>query len=264
MAVILFVLAVIVSSLLWGKILEQITDKSFDQREIVKVNIASWLLKYVPGQIGAFVWKLQWGSKKGVSKSAVTTSFIYENLLLGISSTLYTVPVIVLILSDGGGDIGKNIALGILIAAGFMIVSLQRVLRFILSSLIKLTRRKVDINKVKLLTFSEFSFLQLFYLIPRIINAVGFVLITNALVSLSASQMVLAGAVYTLAGIIGILAIFVPSGIGVREGVIVLFLSQIVPAEVALVIAINARIYATIADGALALIYGLLNLRRKT
>ena len=47
-------------------------------------------------------------------------------------------------------------------------------------------------------------------------------------------------AAYVLAGAIGILAIFVPSGIGVREAIIVLVLSQYIPVAQAIVISLIA------------------------
>jgi uncharacterized membrane protein YbhN (UPF0104 family) len=53
---------------------------------------------------------------------------------------------------------------------------------------------------------------------------------------------------YTLAGIAGTAAIFVPSGIGVREGVIVGLLSSVMAPEEALLAAVTARAVSVVAD----------------
>lgn len=41
---------------------------------------ASWLLKYVPGQVGAVVNKAVWAAKKRISRVLVIVTFVYENL----------------------------------------------------------------------------------------------------------------------------------------------------------------------------------------
>ena len=60
---------------------------------------------------------------------------------------------------------------------------------------------------------------------------------------------------YVLASVVGLLALFVPSGIGVREAVLVLTLSPYFGVEQAIVLAILARLYTTIADGLLFVVY---------
>jgi uncharacterized membrane protein YbhN (UPF0104 family) len=58
----------------------------------------------------------------------------------------------------------------------------------------------------------------------------------------------LAVAVYNIAGAAGMLAIAVPSGVGVREGVTVALLAAVVPAPVALSAAVVARLTGVVAD----------------
>ncbi|NTW42780.1 MAG: UPF0104 family protein, partial [Cellulomonadaceae bacterium] len=59
----------------------------------------------------------------------------------------------------------------------------------------------------------------------------------------------------------GILAVFVPSGLGVRESVFVLIATAYMPVEQAIVIALLARLYSLIGDGVVALVYAVLKLR---
>lgn len=99
---------------------------------------------------------------------------------------------------------------------------------------------------------------------PRVLIGAGFVFIAMSVVDVDPSMYLGLGATYILAGIIGILALFVPSGIGVREGVIILFASAYFPVETATLIALLARFYATVADVILALLYGILSRRAKS
>ena len=53
---------------------------------------------------------------------------------------------------------------------------------------------------------------------------------------------------YALAGIVGFLAVFAPSGIGVREGILILALSQLMPVQTATLISIAARLVSTLGE----------------
>ena len=90
---------------------------------------------------------------------------------------------------------------------------------------------------------------------PRVLNGFGFVVLASTVTTVSPSEWLPFGAAYVLAGAIGILAFFVPSGLGVREAVIVLVLSQYMPTAEAIVISLLARLFSTIGDGVVALIY---------
>ena len=54
--------------------------------------------------------------------------------------------------------------------------------------------------------------------------------------------------VSSLAGSIGILAVFAPSGLGVREGVLAVFFSALFPKEIVFVILILMRLVVTVVD----------------
>jgi uncharacterized membrane protein YbhN (UPF0104 family) len=66
-------------------------------------------------------------------------------------------------------------------------------------------------------------------------------------------------AMYIFASVVGLLAIFVPGGIGIREAVIVAFASVYFPIEQAIVLSLVARLYATIADLGVGGVYLILN-----
>ena len=84
----------------------------------VRANTAAWLLKYVPGQVGAFAWKATWGPKVGISKSQATVAFIYENLFLGITSTVPTIPILLVGLgSNATASLGWYLIAGVAVAA---------------------------------------------------------------------------------------------------------------------------------------------------
>ncbi len=263
-ALVLFVLAVPVSGVLWGVLISELANKKIGQFTAIRSHIGAWLLKYVPGQLGAVAWKLRWGSQRGLSRSTVSLGFLYENLFLGVSSTVATIPIIVLGIGIGEGDSSMWLLLGVAVAAGFALLSWPPVLGVVIEAVAKIARRGRDESAMELLSGTRTLRLQIAYLLPRLMNGAGFALLVASIHDVTGVELLVAGAAYVLAGILGILAFFVPSGIGVREAVIVVILAPFMPTPVAVVIAVNARIYATVADGVLALAFAAMGRKDRT
>jgi uncharacterized membrane protein YbhN (UPF0104 family) len=76
----------------------------------------------------------------------------------------------------------------------------------------------------------------------------GFYLVLRAVIDLPPGLYLFVTGAFAVAGIIGVLALFAPSGIGVREGVMTFVLGAVLPAAVAAIAAILARIWITLAE----------------
>ncbi|WP_353815375.1 lysylphosphatidylglycerol synthase domain-containing protein [Agromyces sp. SYSU T00266] len=256
-AVLLFAVAVPLSGLLWGQIVNRLSHgHRVTPREAMAVQCASWLLKYVPGQVGAVVNKVAWGSARGLSRTLIVITFIYENVFLQIASIVPSAVIILLALgSDVFAENPVTLLLPLLMLVPLVAVLVPDVFHRVLSLA---TRRvlKQDLPQEYFLpTRTTLGYLVEF-LGPRILNGAGFVVIAVSIAQPPPSQWLLFGAAYVLAGAIGILAVFVPSGLGVREAVIfAVLVAAGVPAATAAVLSILSRLLSTIADGAVALLY---------
>lgn len=254
----LLIASVIVSGQLWGKILNKIVpDNHIGILDSIRIHTASWLLKYIPGQAGSYLNKISWGTKKGYTKKALTNSFIYENALLLFASVILAGPVILIALSDRiGGDLGLFAPLLFVVP---LILILNKNIFYKVVNALFMRLKKQSISSDLFLSTKQIASLQLEFLIPRILNGAGFVFIAASILNVEPYMYIPLAAIYIIAGIIGVLAIFVPSGLGVREAVIVLLASAyFTPAE-AVIISVAARFYATIADLGLLGIYLVLN-----
>lgn len=262
-AIVLFALAVPVSGWLWGTILNALTKnvKKVDTIEAVRVHIASWLLKYIPG--GPVVNKVMWAAKYGYGKKLAVISYGYESAFLLAASIVPTVPVLLLFL--GGDEFANNsmyLLLPILVIVPLLLVAHKKTFSFIINVLLKKIAGQ-SADKSLFLSNYESLKLQMLFLLPRLINGVGFVLVAVSFLDIGAEVYVPLAAAYVLAHAIGLLAVFVPNGIGVREAVIVIFAVNYMPIEQAIILSIVTRLYSTIADGVLALIYGVMNLHKR-
>ena len=195
-----------------------------------------------------------------ISTASVTLSFVYENIFLQIASF---VPGVLILLAhaslamEAKGDVRHMLlvaggaGLAILLAA----VLLGPALRFGFARLQK--RRGTSGEPPRLLGLAASLRHGLWFIVPRLLNGAGFVLIVGTVAPVAPGDWVVLGAIYVVAGAIGILAVFVPSGLGVREGVIVVLASPVIGANAAILAAILARLIATAADGLVALVAAL-------
>jgi uncharacterized membrane protein YbhN (UPF0104 family) len=89
----------------------------------------------------------------------------------------------------------------------------------------------------------------LLYGIGGLVNGVSFFFIAKAVdPSLSYHNMTFVMATGNLATAASMLAIFAPSGIGVREGIQLVLLSAIMPKELALLVTITTRLWGVVMD----------------
>jgi uncharacterized membrane protein YbhN (UPF0104 family) len=99
-----------------------------------------------------------------------------------------------------------------------------------------------------------------------VVGGVGFYLFVDSIFPVSPHQILFLTGALAFSSILGLIAIFAPSGLGVREGTLVYLLSYIMPGSVAVVISVLTRIWMTLIEiGLIGMIYlfGLFRKRAK-
>jgi uncharacterized membrane protein YbhN (UPF0104 family) len=86
------------------------------------------------------------------------------------------------------------------------------------------------------------------YLLINFLLGSAFVLVVWSLTDISWTDLPLLIGGYNLAGVIGIVAVFAPVGLGVREAILVGFLTPVVASPVAASIAVTLRVVTIVAD----------------
>lgn len=259
-SILFFVVAVVVSGVLWGRIVTRLSGQRVVLHDAVRIHAASWLLKYVPGQVGSLVNKVAWGSKHGYKKKLIATSVLYENVLMVFASLILSVPLLFVAASK---LTDSTIVWALVAIVPMLVVCNQRVFYTLLNTVLKAAKRK-PLLRDELLTSRQIFTNTLYYMIPRVLNGIGFVVIASAMFTVTPDMYVPMASIFIFASIIGMLALFVPSGLGVREGIIVLLVSVYIPTEQALILALVARFFTTVADLGVLALYLLLNKGRLT
>jgi len=255
-AVLIFAVAVPVSGWLWGRIVNALHPvPPVSAREAAAVHSLSWLLKYIPGQVGSLLSKVMWGSRTGRSRMLIVITFIYENVFLQLASIVPSAIILVLTLGFTAVE-GNALAVAIPLALIVLVVIVMRPRIFhALMSLVTKRVTKSELPAEYFLSTGSTVRLSLGFLVPRILNGIGFVFVASSFLEVTPEMWLPLAAIYVLAGAIGILAVFVPSGLGVREAVIFTFAVQLVSPAEAVLLALLSRLLSTLADAVVAVIY---------
>lgn len=253
---VLFAAAVPLAGLLWRRLLIALEPGiRVTRREAIAVQCASWLLKYIPGKVGAIANKVVWAGKKQVSRVLVVVTFAYENVFQQVVS--FVPGLLILAATVGVEVLGRNATTFLLPALALLplvLVVYKPVFHRIMSTAVRRLRKQEVPERYFLATPQLLRFLIAF-ISPQVLNGLGFVLIAATVVELTPQEALAFAAAYVLSIAIGVLAIFAPSGLGVREASIVLILSQFIPAAQAIVIALLARLVSTASDALVAILY---------
>lgn len=240
------VAAVALSGYLWGQVLKALTGKTVTPTFAIQTHIYAWLLKYIPGKTGLVLGKIALGAKEGFGKKPILISTVYENIFLVIASFASSVPFLGFLFYS---EVSSNFMLflpSLLVIPMIVLIYPPIFYRFVNLGF-KIIKRK-PLEQEFFLSTKQIVKLVTMYLVPRILNGIGFVFLVKSFVAIDASMYVGLGATFVFSSIIGLLSFLTPGGVGVREVIMVLLLGSYFSPEISVMIAVISRLFVTIGD----------------
>jgi flagellar biosynthesis protein FliQ len=211
-----------------------------------KIFNLSFIGRYLPGKLWSVVGMVYYAKEYGINKRISFTAVVINEVCFKGSGLLLGLFYLVTSLRYAS----LSYLAGIIIVAGLIVIHpriLNRILNYVFT-LLKRDRIEVKIGYAAILGYFmiHLIFWGIFSLsFYFLVQSVHPVIITNPLKF---------AAIFPLAWSIGYLAIFIPGGIGVREGILVALLSDYLIPEIALVIALIQRAISIFLEGMNALI----------
>ena len=222
----------------------------------VSEAIAAWfyslLGKYVPGKVFMLAGRLHFYRQEGRGAASISMCFVLETVCVLLAA------IVVLLVSPlfapSAVVSGYRIP-GLVLLVVFFIAIRPRHLERLGNSLLRLLRR----SPVKLpLRYRHVLIAVAMYTLNWTLLGAGFLLYVDAVYPVPIHYLVYLAGSFALATTIGILAVFAPAGLGVREGVLMLALSAIMPQGMAAVVTLGARLWMSLGEllavGAVALV----------
>jgi hypothetical protein len=216
-------------------------------------TLESWFYsqfgKYLPGKVWLLLGRFYFYQARGKPKSAISLALYFETV-----TAIYAGGIIFLLglffLKEEIFPVHPSFRWSILLPAGAAFISLHpRILQKLLNGIL----RRIKKDPISLsISYGDVLCILFICVISWWVGGIGFYLFVYSIHPVDPNTlMFLAGA---LAGssILGLVALFAPSGLGVREGALVYLLSFVIPGSVAVVISILSRIWVTIIEIGLA------------
>jgi glycosyltransferase 2 family protein len=225
-------------ALLWREALQQM-GVTLHRSSAVYIWFVSQLARYVPGKVWHLVGRLYLTRHAGINAHPVSVSILLEMLQL-VTSGLTVAALSLLFWEQAEIAQWALLALPLLFLYGWpqlLHQPLQWAGRVMGYAAPDLTLRRD----------------HLFALLPGyglswLIYGVGLYLLTLSLYPLPLSQLPILIGIFAFSWVAGFMSVITPMGLGVREGVMGHLLSLIMPLPIALLLALLARIWITVAE----------------
>lgn len=228
-------------SLVWHH-LTGLLDGAIPVAKALTAWFYSQLGKYVPGKVFLYLGRLHYYSREGVGAGKVSLAFGLE-LVATFSASILTVLIAVLTVDAPGIERYRPIMIGALVA--FLVILHPRILSAIVATAARIFKRSpfpITIGYGAMLRFVGL------YVANWVVFGMALFVLINSFFPLDVDTILYLAGAFSFASMVGMIAVFVPSGLGVREGLLVLFLAQVMPTPVALAAALVARVWFTFVE----------------
>jgi len=197
----------------------------------------SVLARYVPGNVFMFVGRAWMSHARGLPVERVSAAMVYEQAI-GVCSALLTVAVLFPFWEYHPGLTALSLlAIPVLIA-----LMHPRVFGPLASRALRVFHRPpLEVT----LRFGVVLGVVGLFMVDWFVAGTGAWLLARAITGLGVDTLPLVVVAYALAYVAGMVAFFIPSGIGVREAVLTASLSEQLPGGVALTWALLLRLWVT-------------------
>ncbi|OQA43633.1 MAG: hypothetical protein BWY52_01817 [Chloroflexi bacterium ADurb.Bin325] len=230
---------------IWRAILRSLGGR-LTYRSAVQVWFLSNIIRYIPGNIWQFLGMAELAAESGVARLLTLTSVALHQV---ISTAAGLVAAAALLAATGQGAAFDRLRpllwlapLGLLLLQPALI---ERALNWVLA---RFGRPPVRVT----LTWRQVWLLAGAYAVFWLMQGLSFAALVRGLTGDAAPAALYLTATWVGAYLIGFLSLLTPSGLGVREGALVLLLSPLLPAAVAAVVALVARLWMVVVELAAA------------
>jgi hypothetical protein len=224
---------------MWHTVLRDLGTR-IPVRDASMIYLVGQLGKYVPGSVWAFLVQMELAKSAGVTRvRAFTASIVTAGL--GVVASLITGALALPSILDGHRE---YLWLFILLPIGLVLLH-PKPLTWIVSRGLRVLRRP---PLPQPLTAPVVLGCLVLGLATYVLLGVHLWLLANSLGSTGVQGLLLCVGAMSLAMTAGLLAFFLPSGIGAREVVIVAVLATVLPAGPALTLAVVSRLMFTVVD----------------
>lgn len=219
----------------------------------VRAWFYSQLGKYLPGKIWILLGRISYYESRGKSKKSTSVALYFE--------------MVTVLMAGGFIFLGSLIFFGeiwpfyswrqsgwliLLFLLGLVFLHpsvLQKILNCVL---IRLNREAISLS----ISYLDVLWILFICIVAWMVGGIGFYLFVDSVYAVSSKYVLFLTGGLAISSILGLVAIFAPSGLGVREGALAFLLSFVMATPVAVIISVLTRIWMTLIEiGLIGMVY---------
>lgn len=237
----------ILNATIWWRALA-LSDAPIPYRTGLSLYLTTQIARYLPGGIWDIVGRFVMGKEAGVSNRSMAASIGLEMGLQVLSGSVF---LLFALLLRQNLDAQRYVWMGVMVAVAAAVILSPPVFTFLTNTGLKLLKKP---PLTMHLTYANMLVLFLARLVSHGMVGWGYYLFIQGLTDMPLTVGPLAMTSYVGSWLIGYLAILVPMGIGVREGVLALLLGGRLPFALITASAIGYRALIALRDMLAALV----------
>lgn len=213
-----------------------------------KIFFPSLLSRYIPGKAVLVISRIYLGKKAGIDGGTIFTSIIIDTVLLLSSGTL----CFLILLPFLKGLPNYFISLSLVLAIVLMIILHPFFLKSIVNLLLRVVKH--DVIDIKL-RYHQIISLVFLYSLHWILDGIAIFFLISSFYKINTSLLFFLPGIIGFSTVLSMISFITPGGLGVREGILVLLLSIFIPPHFAVLISLISRVWFTIAEILLAVVF---------
>ncbi len=231
--------------LFWKKIIDKLErSNNFTYFEAIKISLYSQLGKYIPGKVFGYLGQAYLSREKKISKKNLYFSIILDAFFLIIAAFFISTILISFFCLQNYFYLFLITSFLLIL---FLLVAYPKLFSFLIETFLKIFDKKNHSFNFVLSWLDKIKFL-LGYSIALMLVGVGFFCLVNSIISFPFSRLFLVAGFYILASVLGLVVFFAPGGLGIREGILVLFLKNYLLVDTSILISVLARIWSILGE----------------
>ena len=221
--------------------------------ETLKSWFYSQLGKYLPGKIWLLLSRFYFYESKGKSKKNISVALYFEMVTIIAAAGVIFLCVLFLYKEIGPFHYWRQsywlMLLFLLALLSLHPRFLQRILNWILG---QFSKEPLSLS----ISYADILWILFICIVSWIAGGIGFYLFIDSVYPVASQYILFLTGALAASSTLGLIAIFAPSGLGVREGALVYLLSFVMAAPIAVVISVLTRIWMTLIEiGLIGVIY---------
>jgi glycosyltransferase 2 family protein len=223
----------------------------------IKETLVSWfysqLGKYLPGKVWLLLTRFYFYHSKGKSKKAITVALYLETVTLVMAAGF--IFLISLLFWREAEMFHFGISSQWLLVLFFLaaLTLHPKVLQKTINPILMLLKREPIVISM---SYPGVLWILGICVLAWSVGGIGFYLFVDSVFPVASKDFVFLTGALAISSTLGLIALFAPSGLGVREGVLVYFLSILMPGSVAVILSILSRLWMTFIEiGLIGVVY---------